>query len=62
MTKFGVQLPGFSGFDPSGLFEHVAGLVAGHIEADADEVIFSFAFAGIAGITALGKAFGLSGR
>jgi F420-dependent oxidoreductase-like protein len=35
-------------------------LVAGHIEAGADEVIFSFAFADTAGITAVGKAFGLS--
>ena len=26
MTKFGVQLPNFSGFDPADLFEHVAGL------------------------------------
>jgi F420-dependent oxidoreductase-like protein len=37
-------------------------LVAGHIEAGADEVIFSFAFADTAGITAVGKAFGLGGR
>ncbi|MGH3405567.1 MAG: LLM class flavin-dependent oxidoreductase [Streptosporangiaceae bacterium] len=34
-------------------------LVAGHIEAGADEVIFSFAFADAAGITAVGEAFGL---
>ena len=26
MTRFGVQLPNFSGFDPSDLFEHVADL------------------------------------
>ncbi len=26
MTKFGIQLPNFSGFDPADLFEHVAGL------------------------------------
>src|ERR1700687_4035811 len=26
MTKFGVQLPSFSGFDPADLFGHVAGL------------------------------------
>jgi F420-dependent oxidoreductase-like protein len=26
MTKFGVQLPSFSGFDPADLFDHVAGL------------------------------------
>ncbi len=35
-------------------------LVAGHIEAGADEVIFSFAFADRAGIVAVGDAFGLS--
>jgi F420-dependent oxidoreductase-like protein len=35
-------------------------LVAGHIEAGADEVIFSFAFADTAGIAAVGEAFGLS--
>jgi F420-dependent oxidoreductase-like protein len=34
-------------------------LVAGHIEAGAEEVIFSFAFADTAGIAAVGKAFGL---
>jgi F420-dependent oxidoreductase-like protein len=34
-------------------------LIAGHIEAGADEVIFSFAFADPAGIAAVGKAFGL---
>jgi F420-dependent oxidoreductase-like protein len=33
-------------------------LVAGHIEAGADEVIFSFAFADAAGIAAVGQAFG----
>ena len=37
-------------------------LVAGHIEAGADEVIFSFAFADTAGIAAVGKAFGLGGH
>ena len=26
MTKFGVQLPNFSGFDPADLFDHIAGL------------------------------------
>jgi hypothetical protein len=36
-------------------------LVAGHIEAGAEEVIFSFPFAVPAGMTALAKAFGLSG-
>ena len=34
-------------------------LVADHIAAGADEVIFSFAFADAAGIDAVGKAFGL---
>jgi F420-dependent oxidoreductase-like protein len=37
-------------------------LVAGHIEAGADEVIFNFAFADTAGIAAVGKAFGLGGQ
>jgi F420-dependent oxidoreductase-like protein len=37
-------------------------LVAGHIEAGADEVIFSFAFADAAGITAVAQAFGLGGQ
>jgi alkanesulfonate monooxygenase SsuD/methylene tetrahydromethanopterin reductase-like flavin-dependent oxidoreductase (luciferase family) len=36
-------------------------LVAGHIDAGADEVIFSFAFADAAGIAAVGEAFGLGG-
>jgi F420-dependent oxidoreductase-like protein len=39
----------------------VPDLVAGHIAAGADEVIFSFAFADQAGITAVGEALGLSG-
>jgi alkanesulfonate monooxygenase SsuD/methylene tetrahydromethanopterin reductase-like flavin-dependent oxidoreductase (luciferase family) len=34
-------------------------LVAGHIEAGADEVIFSFAFADADGIAAVGRALGL---
>jgi F420-dependent oxidoreductase-like protein len=38
----------------------IPGLVAGHIEAGADEVIFSFAFADPAGIAAVGEAFGLN--
>jgi hypothetical protein len=43
-----VQLPNFSGPDPADLF-------------GADGVIFSFAFADVAGITAVGQAFGLGG-
>jgi len=38
----------------------IPGLVSGHIEAGADEVIFSFAFADTAGIAAVGEALGLS--
>ncbi len=38
----------------------IPGLIAGHIEAGADEVIFSFAFADAAGIAAVGKALGLA--
>ncbi len=37
----------------------IPGLVAGHVDAGADEVIFSFAFADPAGIAAVGQAFGL---
>jgi hypothetical protein len=137
MTKFGVQLPNFSGVDPADLFGHVAGLataaedagfdsvwvmdhcadvgrdpaeiavtwmtplivttsdqntaemrellaasvpageisgftvgqpheipglVAGHIEAGADEVIFSVPFADAAAITAVADAFSLNAR
>jgi F420-dependent oxidoreductase-like protein len=40
----------------------VPGLVADHIKAGADEVIFSFAFADAAGIAAVGEALGLGGR
>ena len=40
----------------------IPGLVAGHIEAGADEVIFSFPFADAAGITAVGQALGLGGQ
>jgi hypothetical protein len=40
----------------------IPGLIAGHIEAGADEVIFSHAFADTAGITALGDALGLGGH
>jgi hypothetical protein len=35
----------------------IPNLVAGHVEAGADEVIFSFAFGGPEGIRAVGKAF-----
>jgi hypothetical protein len=36
--------------------------VAGHFQAGADEVIFSFAFADTAGITAVRQALRLGGR
>ena len=39
--------------------QEIPDLVAGHIEAGADEVIFSFAFADAAGIAAVADAFGL---
>jgi alkanesulfonate monooxygenase SsuD/methylene tetrahydromethanopterin reductase-like flavin-dependent oxidoreductase (luciferase family) len=39
--------------------EEVPDLVAGHIAAGADEVIFSFAFGDAAGIRAVAEAFGL---
>jgi F420-dependent oxidoreductase-like protein len=38
MTKFGVQLPNFSGFDPADLFGHVAGLATAAEEAGFDSV------------------------
>lgn len=38
MTRFGVQLPNFSGFDPADLFDHVAGLVVTAEEAGFDSV------------------------
>src|SRR5215475_15735314 len=38
MTKFGVQLPNFSGFDPGELFDHIAGLAAAAEEARFDSV------------------------
>jgi hypothetical protein len=37
----------------------IPGLVAAHIEAGADEVIFSLPFADTGGIAAVGQAFGL---
>ena len=40
----------------------VPGLIAGHIEAGADEVIFSLPFADAAGIAATGQALGLGAR
>src|SRR5580700_10374190 len=52
------QIAGFTIGQP----HEVPGLIAGHIEAGADEVIFSFAFADTAGITAVGEAFGLGGQ
>ena len=38
MTRYGVQLPNFSGFDPVHLFEHVAGLATGAEAAGFDSV------------------------
>jgi F420-dependent oxidoreductase-like protein len=38
MTKFGVQLPYFSGFEPADLFDHVAGLAVAGEEAGFDSV------------------------
>jgi F420-dependent oxidoreductase-like protein len=38
MTKFGVQLPNFSGFDPADLFEHVADLATTAEDAGFDSV------------------------
>jgi F420-dependent oxidoreductase-like protein len=52
------EIAGFTVGQP----HEIPGLVAGHIEAGADEVIFSFPFADIAGITAVGEAFGLGGQ
>jgi F420-dependent oxidoreductase-like protein len=52
------EIAGFTVGQP----HEIPGLVAGHIEAGADEVIFSFAFADPAGITAVGEAFGLAGN
>jgi len=52
------EIAGFTVGQP----REIPGLLAGHIEAGADEVIFSFPFADTAGITAVGKAFGLGGQ
>ena len=49
------EIAGFTVGQP----HEIPGLIAGHIEAGADEVIFSHAFADTAGITALGDALGL---
>jgi F420-dependent oxidoreductase-like protein len=49
------QAAGFTVGQP----HEVPDLVAGHIEAGADEVIFSFAFADAAGIASVGEALGL---
>jgi len=38
MTRYGVQLPNFSGFDSADLFEHVAGLATGAEAAGFDSV------------------------
>ena len=45
-----------------GQAHEIPGLIAGHIEAGAGEVIFSFAFADPAGIAAVGAALGLPQR
>jgi hypothetical protein len=39
--------------------QEIPDLVAGHVEAGADEVIFSFAFADTDSIAAVGRALGL---
>jgi len=52
------EIAGFTVGQP----DEIPSLVAGHIEAGADEVIFSFAFADAAGITAVGEALGLRGQ
>ncbi len=52
------EIAGFTVGQP----HEIPDLVAGHIEAGAEEVIFSFPFADAAGMTALAKAFGLSGQ
>jgi hypothetical protein len=52
------EIAGFTVGQP----HEIPGLMAGHIEVGADEVIFSFAFADTAGITAVGEAFGVDGE
>ena len=39
MTKFGVHLPKFSGFDPADLFDHVASLATTAEDAGFDSVL-----------------------
>ena len=51
------EIAGFTVGQP----HEIPDLVTGHIDAGADEVIFSFAFADPAGIAAVGKALGLAG-
>jgi alkanesulfonate monooxygenase SsuD/methylene tetrahydromethanopterin reductase-like flavin-dependent oxidoreductase (luciferase family) len=52
------EIAGFTVGQP----HEIPDLVAGHIDAGADEVIFSFAFADAEGIAAVAKAFGLAGQ
>jgi F420-dependent oxidoreductase-like protein len=52
------EIAGFTVGQP----HEIPDLIAGHIEAGAEEVIFSFPFADTAGMTALAKAFRLSGQ
>jgi alkanesulfonate monooxygenase SsuD/methylene tetrahydromethanopterin reductase-like flavin-dependent oxidoreductase (luciferase family) len=49
------EIAGFTVGQP----HEIPDLIAGHIEAGADEVIFSFAFADTEGIAAVGRALGL---
>ena len=52
------EIAGFTVGQP----HEIPDLIAAHIDAGADEVIFSFAFADEAGIAAVGKALGLGGH
>jgi F420-dependent oxidoreductase-like protein len=45
-----------------GQAQEIPSLVAGHVEAGADEIIFSAPFADATGIAAIGQAFGLTSR
>ena len=51
------EIAGFTVGQP----HEIPDLVAGHVEAGADEVIFSFAFADAPGIAAVAEALGLAG-